>query len=81
MDKMLFSLDYYCYYYPRFLDRDVCANSVDPDQISHYTLCIQVLHCCTLTQQYLDKSVGSIMALLKSQSNGVKKHLVSQVCF
>ena len=31
MDKMSFSLDYDCYYYPRFLDREVCANGVDPD--------------------------------------------------
>ena len=63
MDKMLFSLDYDCYYYPRFLDRKVCANSVDPDQMSHYALCVQGLHHFTLTQQCLDKSVGSIMAL------------------
>ena len=40
-------------------------NSVDPDQMSHYALCVQGLHYFTLTQQCLDKSVGSIMALLK----------------
>ena len=33
IDKMLFSSDYYCYYYPRFLDREVWAKSVDPDQL------------------------------------------------
>ena len=64
MDKMSFSLDYYCYYYPRFLDREVCANSVDPDKLSHYILCVQGLHYFTLTQQCLDKSVDYIMALL-----------------
>ena len=65
MDKMSISLDYDCYYYPRYLDREVCACSVDPDQMSHYTLCVQGLHYFTFTQQCLDKSVGSIMALLK----------------
>ena len=71
MDKMSFSSDYYCYCYPRLLDREICANSVNPDQISHYALCVQGLHCFTLTQltqQCLDKSVGSIMALLKRSS-------------
>ena len=48
-----------------FVDRDVCAKSVDPDQMSHYTLCVQDLHCFALIQQCLDKSVGSIMDLLK----------------
>ena len=43
------------------------ANSVDPDQMSHYALCVQGLHYFTLTQQCLDKSVGSIMALLKKK--------------
>ena len=65
MDKMSFSLDYYCYY-PRFLDREAYAYSVDPDQMSHNTLCNQGLHglhCSTLSQQCLDKSVGTIMAL------------------
>ena len=33
MDKTSFSLDYDCYFYSRFLDSEVCANSVDPDQI------------------------------------------------
>ena len=61
MDKMSFFLDY-DYYYPRFLDREVCVNSVDPDQTSHYALCVQGLHYFTLTQQCLDKSVDSIMA-------------------
>ena len=65
MDKMLFSWDYHCYYYPRVLDREVCANSVDPDQMSHYALCVQGLHYFTLTQQCLDKSADSIMSLLK----------------
>ena len=65
MDKMSFSLDYDCYYYPRFLDREVCANGVDPDQMSHYAFCVQGLHYFTLTQQCLDKSAGSVMALLK----------------
>ena len=64
MEKMSFSSDYY-YYYPRFLDRGVCANSIDLDQMSHYTFCVQELHCCTLTQQSLDTSFGSIMTLLK----------------
>ena len=50
MDKMSFSWDYDCYYYPRVLDRGVCANSVDPDQMSHYALCVQGLHYFTLTQ-------------------------------
>ena len=63
MDKMSFSLDYD--YYPWILDREMCANSVDPDQMSHYALCVQGLHYFTLIQQCLDKSVGSIMALLK----------------
>ena len=62
MDKMSFSLDYYCYY-PRFLDREACAYSVDPDQMSHNTLCNHGLHGSTLSQQCLDKSVGTIMAL------------------
>ena len=48
--------------------------------MSHYTLCVQGLHCFTLTKQCLDKSVGSIMALLKRYGNCVKKHLVYQVC-
>ena len=65
MDKMSFSLDYDCYYYPRFLDREGCVNRVDPDQMSYYELCVQDLHYFTLTQQSLDKSVCSIMALLK----------------
>ena len=43
MDKMSFSLHYYCYY-SRFLDREACAYSVDPDQMSHNTLCNQGLH-------------------------------------
>ena len=64
MDKMSFSSDYYCYYHPRFSDREVCANSVHPDQISHYILCVQSLHCFTLTQQCLDKSAGSVMPLV-----------------
>ena len=62
LDKMSFSLLLLLSY---FLDREVCANSVDPDQMSHYALCVQSLHYFTLTQQCLDKSVGSIMALLK----------------
>ena len=62
MDKMSFSLDYYCYY-PRFLDREACAYSVDPVQMSHNTLCNQDLNGSTLSQQCLDKSVGTIMAL------------------
>ena len=33
--------------------------------MSHYALCVQGLHYFTLTQQCLDISVGSIMALLK----------------
>ena len=61
MDKMSFSLDYYCYY-PIFLDREACAYTVDPDQMSHNTLCNQGLHDFTLSQQCLDKSVGTIMA-------------------
>ena len=44
---MSFSLVYDCYYYPRFLDREVCANGVDPDQMSHYALCVQGLHYFT----------------------------------
>ena len=43
MDKMSLSLDYYCYY-PRFLDREACAYSVDQDQMSHKTLCNHGLH-------------------------------------
>ena len=61
MNRMSFSLDYYCYY-PRFLDRYACAYSVDPDQMSHNTLCNQGLHGSTFSQQCLDKSVGTIMA-------------------
>ena len=65
MDKMSFAWYYDCYYYPMVLDREVCANSVDPDQMSHYALCVQGLHYFTLTQQCLDKSADSKMALLK----------------
>ena len=64
MDKILFSLDYHCYF-PMFSVREACANSADPDQLSQNILCSQGLHCFTLTQQCLDKSVGTIMALLK----------------
>ena len=46
-----------------FLDREACAYSVDPDQMSHNTLCNQGLHGVTLSQQRLDKSVGTIMTL------------------
>ena len=46
-----------------FLDREACAYSVDPDQMSHNTLCNQGLHGSTPSQQCLDKSVGTIMAL------------------
>ena len=46
-----------------FLDREACAYSVDPDQMSNNTLCNQGLHGSTPSQQYLDKSVGTIMAL------------------
>ena len=62
MDKMSFSLDYYCYY-PRFRDREICAYSVDIDQMSHNTLCNQGLHGFTISQQCLHKSVGTIMPL------------------
>ena len=41
--------------------------------MSHYALCVQGLHYFTLTQQYLDKSVGSIMALLKKNRASVVK--------
>ena len=44
-----------------FLDREACAYSVDPDQIPRNTLCNQGLHGSTLSQQSLDKSVGTIM--------------------
>ena len=56
MDKMSFSLDYFCYC-PRFLEREACAYSVDLDQMSHNSLCNQGLHglyCSTLSQQCLD---------------------------
>ena len=80
---MSFSLDYDCYYYPTY--REVCANSVDPDQMSHYALCVQGLHYFTLTQQCLDESVCSTMALLKKIGQVLQRvesnHLVSQVCF
>ena len=46
-----------------FLDREACVYSVDPDQMSHNTLCNQGLHGVTLSQQRLDKSVGTIMTL------------------
>ena len=59
MDKKSFSLDHYCYY-PTFLDREACVYSVDPDQMSHNTLCNQSLHGFTLSQQCLDKSVGTL---------------------
>ena len=74
MDEMSFSLDYDCYYYPRFLDREVCASSVDPDQMSHYAFCVQGLHYFTLTQQCLDKLIGSIIIYVQ------KVLLFSQKC-
>ena len=47
-----------------FLDREACAYSVDPDQMSYNTSCNQgLLHGFTLSEQCLDKSVGTIMAL------------------
>ena len=46
-----------------FLDREARAYSVDPDQRSHNTLCNQGLHGSTLSQQCLDKSMGTMMAL------------------
>ena len=42
--------------------------TVDPDQMLHNTLSDHGLHCFTLRQQCLDKSVGTIMALLKRKS-------------
>ena len=62
---------------PYRLDREVCANGVDPDQMSHYALCVQGLHYFTLTQQCLDESVGSIMALLKNRASVVKSRIES----
>ena len=62
MDKMSFSIDYYCYY-PRFLDREACVYSVDPDQMSYNILYNHGLYGSTLSQQCLDKSEGTIMAL------------------
>ena len=59
---MSFYLDYYCYY-PRFLGREACAYSEDPDQMAHNTLCNQGIQGFTLSQQSLEKSVGTIMAL------------------
>ena len=58
MDKISFSLDYDCYYYPRFLDREVCANGVDPDQMSHYALCIQGLHYFTYTYPAMFRQIS-----------------------
>ena len=46
-----------------FLDREACAYSVAPDQMSHNTLCNQGLHGSSLSQECLDNSVGTIMAL------------------
>ena len=44
-------MSYATSYYPRFLDSEVCAYSVDPDQMTHDTLCNQGLHGFTLSQQ------------------------------
>ena len=46
-----------------FLDREACAYSVDPDQMSHNISCNQGLQGSTPSQQCLDKSLGTIMAL------------------
>ena len=56
-----------------FLDKGYCiywdihtnANSVDPDQTSQITASDQGLHCSPLIQQFLDKSVGVTIHLLK----------------
>ena len=45
------------------LDREARAYSVDQDQMSHNTLCNQGLQYSTFSQQCLDKSVGTIVAL------------------
>ena len=42
-----------------YLDRQVWANSVDPDEILQNVASHQGLHCLPLIQQFLDTTLGS----------------------
>ena len=39
MDKMSFSLDYDCYYYPRFLDRGLCQQCRPRSDVTSGIVC------------------------------------------
>ena len=55
------------YFYPRCLDRQICASSVEPDQTPPNAASNLGLHCLHLILQSLDSAIGSQMGLLKRQ--------------
>ena len=64
-----------------YLDRQVWANSVDPDQMLQNAASDQGLHCWLLIQQFLNTLTGNlfvcVQVLKPSVPNGVMSSLVS----
>ena len=51
--------------YRMISDRQVCANSVDPDETSQNATSHQVLHCLPFIQRFLDITSGRKLFLFK----------------
>ena len=47
------------YFYPKYLDRQTCANSVEPDQTPPNAASDLGLHCLHLILQSLGTAIGS----------------------
>ena len=51
--------------YRKYLDKQACTNSVDPDEMLQHTASHQGLLCLPLIQQFLDTTTGSTLYLFK----------------
>ena len=64
-----------------YSDRQVWANSIDPDQMLQNAASDQGLHCLSLIQQFLNTLTGNLFVCVEvlrpSQPNGVMSSMVS----
>ena len=65
-DPAVKALITYYHFYPKYLDGQARADSVNPDQMLQNAASDQGFHCLLLIQQFLDKSAGIKIDLFKS---------------
>ena len=64
--KLIYSI------YSMYLDRQVRANSVDPDEMPQNAASHKGLHCLPVIQQFLDTTLGSKLYLLNFKTSMVR---------